>query len=89
MFSKTLILVIALLLMQQMHAQSTSLCIDCLTFFNGYCITCKTTAGNCMIGSTYNANTRILDFSQNFVSAIRCSTKPKLVQETHTVIAAL
>ena len=89
MFSKTLILLLALLLMQQVQTQSTSLCIDCLTSFGGYCIACKTTANNCMIGSTYNATTSIYDSRQNFANAIRCSIKPKPPQATHTAIVAL
>ncbi len=89
MFSKTLILLLALLLMQQVHTQSASLCIDCLTTFGGYCIACKTTSNNCMIGSTYSATTSIYGIRQNFASAIRCSIKRKLLQETHTANVAL
>ena len=68
MFSKTLILLLALLLMQQVQTQSTSLCIECLTSFGGYCIACKTTANNCMIGSTSELSHQHLFDSPNKVS---------------------
>ena len=80
------LLLLFALLSVHVHTQATTLCLNCASTFNGYCVSCNT--GGCAPYATLDTACTSHS-SQPSAIATPCTTSRKLPPAIPTVIAAM